>query len=117
MFIEFLFLVTLGIALADMVILIQISTGVGIYFIVVTQLLTGLYGFYRFRRMDFNLFFFLDAELKKGETIVKELWDEAWVLSGVCFLIIPGLVSDIIGALSLVPAIRRFFLEYVTETN
>ncbi|MBT3227235.1 MAG: FxsA family protein [Deltaproteobacteria bacterium] len=115
MFIEFLFLVSLGVALADMIILIQISSGPGIYFIIGSQLLTCGYGIFRIRKLDFNLFFFLDAELKKGEKIVKEIWIEAWILTAVCFLIIPGLVSDIIGGVCLTPAIRRFFLEYVSE--
>lgn len=117
MFFEVLFLVVLGIALADMIVLIQISTGPGITFIIVTQVLSGGYGLFRFWRMDFTLFFFLDAELKKGEKIVKELWDEAWILLAACLLIIPGLVSDIVGALSLVPVIRRFFMDYLLDEN
>jgi UPF0716 family protein affecting phage T7 exclusion len=98
-----------------MIILIQISSGLGTYFIIATQLLTGGYGIFRIRKMDFSLFFFLDAELKKGEKIVKELWEEAWILTAICFLIIPGLVSDIVGGLCLSIHIRRFFLEYVSE--
>lgn len=117
MFIEVLFLIALGIALADMIVLIQISTGIGIYFIIVSQLLSGGFGLFKLRNMDFNLYFFLDAELKKGEKIVKELWEEAWILSAVCLLIIPGLVSDLVGGLCMVPTIRRFFLEYVMEVN
>lgn len=117
MFFEFLFLITLGIALADMIILIPIASGAGIYFIVFSQSLTVGYGIYRLRKLDFSLFFFLDAELKKGERIVKELWEEAWILTAVCYLIIPGYLSDFIGGLCLVPTIRRFFMEYVTETN
>ncbi len=117
MFIEILFLIALGVSLADMIILIQISSGPGIYFIVITQILTTGYGIFRIRKLDFNLFFFLDAELKKGEKIVKELWEEAWILSAVCFLIIPGFFSDIIGGLFLMESVRRFFLEYVLEIN
>ncbi|MBU2648746.1 FxsA family protein [bacterium] len=117
MLIEFLFLISLGIALSDMIILIQISSGPGVYFIIISQLLTGGYGIFRIRKMDFTLFFFLDAELKKGEKIVREIWEEAWILSAVCFLIIPGLVSDIVGGLSLTPVIRRFFLDYVSEVD
>ena len=117
MFIEFLFLITLGIALADMVVLIQVSSGIGIYFIVASQVLTGGYGVFRIKKLDFNLFFFIDTELKKGERIIKEIWEEAWILTAACFLTIPGFVSDLVGALCLVPAIRRFFLEYVSELN
>ncbi len=117
MFIEFLFLIALGVALADMIILIQISAGPGIYFIIGSQLLTCGYGIFRIIKLDFNLFFFLDAELKKGEKIVKEIWVEAWILAAVCFLIIPGLVSDIVGGLCLQPSIRHFFLEYVSEIS
>lgn len=115
--IEFLFLISLGVALSDLVLLIQISSGLGTYFIIFSQFLTGGYGVFRFKKLDFTLFFFLDAELKKGEKIVKELWEEAWILAAVCFLIIPGLVSDIVGGICLTPAIRHFFLEYILESN
>lgn len=117
MFIEFLFLITLGIALADLVVLVQISSGPGIYLIVISQILTGGYGLFRFRKLDFNLYFFLDVELKKGEKIIKELWEDAWILTAACFLIIPGFISDLVGALCFVPSIRHFFLEYVSELN
>jgi len=114
---EFLFLISLGVALTDLILLIQLSSGPGIYFILISQFLTSGYGIFRFRKLDFTLFFYLDAELKKGEKIVKEIWEEAWILSAVCFLIIPGLVSDLVGGLCLTPAIRRFFLEYVSEID
>ena len=117
MFIEFLFFITIGIAFVDMVLLIQISTGIGIYFIVVSQILTGAYGLYRLRKLDFSLYFFLDAELKKGERIVRELWEEVWILTAACFLILPGVISDVVGSLFLIPPIRRFFLDYISELN
>ncbi|MCP4750353.1 MAG: FxsA family protein [Proteobacteria bacterium] len=90
--------------------MLRISSGLGVYLIVVTQVMSALFGWFKLRKMDFNLFFFLDAELKKGENIVKELWEEAWILTAVCLLLLPGFVSDIIGCMFLIPPLRTFFL-------
>jgi len=115
MFIEPLFLIISLVAMMDLFIMLQISNGYGIYFIVLTQLSSGIFAGYHLRKMNFSLFFFIDAELKKGERIVKELWEEAWVLTAYCLLLLPGMISDIIGILLVLPQIRRLWLDYFSD--
>ena len=92
----------------DLFLLIFISQGYGTVFIVFTQTLTAVFGFVKLRALDLNLFFFIEAELKKGQKIVTELWEEVMVLTAVSLLIIPGYFTDLIGILFFVPAIRTF---------
>lgn len=99
----------------DLFILIQVSTGGGIYLIIISQLLSGIFGLYRLRTMDFNLLFFFDAELKKGMKLVRELWEEALVLIAICFLIFPGFITDFIGGVILIPYVRTAFIEILDE--
>ncbi|MBU3917893.1 FxsA family protein [bacterium] len=103
------------IALLDLFILIQISTGGGIYLIIISQLFSGFFGLYKLRKMDFNLLFFFDAELKKGAKLVRELWEEVLVLIALCFLIFPGFLTDFIGGVVLIPYIRNAFMEILDE--
>ncbi len=96
--------------------MLSISTDFGIYLIVATQITSGLFGWFKMRKMDFQLFFFIDAEIKKGENpIVGELWEEALVLAAACLLIIPGFLTDIIGVICWIPQLRLFFIEYLDD--
>ena len=113
MFLEVLFLIILAVGLVDLVVMIEVSNAVGIYFIIASQISSAAFGWYRLRQLDFNLFFYLDAQLKNGQMIIRELWDEAFVLTGACFLIIPGFMSDIIGIIFLIPRFRYIFLEWI----
>lgn len=104
-----------SLTLLDLLILIQSSNGAGIYLIVLTQIASALFGYYRIRKMDFNLFFFLDTELKKNKTIIREVWEEVVLLLSACLLIIPGFVTDFIGLVCLIPQVRNVFLEVLEE--
>ena len=113
MFTGTLIIVLTCLSLLDLIILLLISKGIGIPLIIATQLVTGLWGLWKIKHLDFNLYFFLDAELKKGETIVRELWDEALILVGACMLVIPGFLSDLIGIILQIPLFRAFLLELI----
>lgn len=115
MFIEPLFIIVSIVAIIDLYFMLQISNGYGVYFIVITQSASGLFAAYHLRKMSFSLFFFIDAELKKDEKIVKELWEEAWILTAYCLLILPGLISDIVGILLVLPQVRHFWLDYFSD--
>jgi UPF0716 protein FxsA len=97
----------------DLIILLLISRGIGIPVIIISQSASAAVGIWKIRKMDFNLFFYLDAELKKGEPIVRELWEEALLLTGACLLIVPGFLSDLVGIAFLIPHLRTFCLEFM----
>jgi UPF0716 protein FxsA len=105
-----------GLCLLDLLILVLASRGVGIVIIIVTQLAGALWGGRKIWIMDFNLFFYLDAELKKGEPIVRELWEEATVLTGACLLVVPGFLSDLVGIFFLIPPLRTLVLDIIHES-
>jgi UPF0716 protein FxsA len=113
MFLEILFLIVLAVGIVDLVVMVEVSNAIGIYIVTTSQLLGAAFGWYKLRRLDFNLFFFLDAQLKNNLKIIRELWDEAFVLTGVCFLIVPGFLSDIVGIICLIPKFRFIFLEWI----
>lgn len=104
-----------GLCLLDLLILVLASQGPGILIITITQLSGAIWGGWKISQMDFNLYFYLDAELSKGEPVVKELWEEAIILTGACLLIIPGFLSDLVGIAFLVPPLRTLTLNSIHD--
>ena len=115
MFSWIIILALASLTLLDLFLLVVISRGVGIPIIVVSQLITGLFGWYKIRKMDFSLFFFMDAELRKKTKIVRELWDESLILTGACLLIIPGFLTDCLGIAFFSSYLRNLCLNYFDE--
>ncbi len=101
------------IAFFDLLFLMIFSSGIGILIILLTQLFSAGVGLYLLRKLDFNLFFYIEATFKKKEPIIKELWEEYIYLCGACFLIVPGFLSDIIGFLALIPDTRRLICDFI----
>lgn len=113
MFSRILVAAALALSLLDFLILLLMARGFGIVVISITQGAGFVFGWIKIRRMDFNLFFFLDAEIKKGQPIIRELWEEALVLSAACLLIMPGFLTDLIGIGFLFPQIRELCFQMV----
>jgi UPF0716 protein FxsA len=104
-----------ALSLLDLFILLQLSKGIGVLVIVVSQVLTGLLGWLKIRKMDFGLFFYLDTELKKKTRIIRELWEESLILMGALLLIAPGYLTDLIGIAFILPTLRNLCLEIFEE--
>ncbi len=105
----------IGLVFLDLFILIQVSTGGGVYLIIVSQLISAIWGLYKLKNLDFNLLFYVDAELKKGVKLIRELWEELLILIAVCFLIFPGFLTDFMGGIILIPYVRTAFMEMLDE--
>ena len=95
----------------DLLFFIVIATGIGIPVIIISQLITGCLGWMKIRKLDFNLFFYVEAEFQKGEPIVSEIWDELLLLLGACLLVYPGIITDVVGFPLLFGEIRAVVLD------
>jgi UPF0716 protein FxsA len=90
----------------DLIFMIILATGIGLYFTTFTQILSCGYGFYILRQYDLNTIFYIDTTLKKKEIIVNELWEEFFIIISALFLIVPGFFTDLIGIIYLTPYFR-----------
>lgn len=113
MTIQLIALLTAGISFVDLMFLNLIASGKGILFILLTQFISAGIGGYVVKKVGFNLIFFIDAELKKDTKIIRELWDEFYILIGGCLLFLPGFLTDLAGALLLVKDIRLVILDFL----
>ena len=96
----------------DFLFFMVIATGAGTPAIIISQLLSGGIGWIKIRKLDFNLFFFVEAERKKREPVIPEIWDELLLLSGACLLVYPGIFTDVIGFTLLFRQVRETVLEF-----
>ncbi|MDH5559737.1 MAG: FxsA family protein [Deltaproteobacteria bacterium] len=111
MFIGIVFLFFILIGFVDLVLLIFMAHGgFGVWFLILSQLASLAVGVYHFRKMDANLLFFIDSELQKNIPIVNELWEEAILFTAVILLLIPGILSDLLGYFGLFPFFRNIFV-------
>lgn len=106
-------LIIAAISFVDLLFLTLVSNGKGIILVVLTQLISAIVGVFTIRKIGFNLIFYVDAELKKETKIIRELWDEFYILLGGCLLFLPGFLSDLAGTMLLIKDIRWVILDFL----
>lgn len=105
MFLKLLFLFTL-VPLAELYLLIQIGKVIGAELTIAIVLVTGLVGVSLAKSQGVAVLRRLRDQIALGEVPGGALLDGAFVLVGGILLITPGLVSDVLGFLLLIPLTR-----------
>lgn len=106
MFAKLLLLFTLG-PLVELYLLIELGRRVGTPPTVILVLATGFFGVFLARAQGFLVLRRIVENLRNGEMPGDELLNGVMVLIGGAFLLTPGLISDTVGFLLLVPATRN----------
>lgn len=106
MFAKLLLLFTLG-PLVELYVLIEIGRRVGTGPTIILVLATGFFGVFLARAQGFLALRRIANTLRNGELPGDELLDGVLILVGSAFLLTPGLISDTIGFLLLLPAPRK----------
>ena len=100
-------------SLPDLLILTSLLKGAGIWLFIIFQAAISIYAGHRLRKMDFYLISYIDAERRKGVNIIPELWDELLLLYGVLLMLIPGILTDLVGLLLLFPNLRKGLVSFI----
>ena len=101
------FLAVFGIvALAEMATFFWVESRIGLAWALGIAIATALIGSVLVRRVGLAVWARLRARLGTGEVPGRELSDGAAVLVSGAFLISPGFITDALGFLLLVPAVR-----------
>lgn len=106
MFAKLLLLFTLG-PLVELYLLIELGRRVGTTPTVILVLTTGFLGVFLARAQGFLVLRRIVENLRNGEMPGDELLNGVMILVGGAFLLTPGLISDTVGFLLLVPATRN----------
>lgn len=108
-----LFLLFVGLPLIELAILIQLGQWVGLLPTIGLVVLTGAVGAALARRQGFRVWLAIQDELRRGHMPVGGLMDGLLVLIGGIVLLTPGLITDILGLLLLLPGTRSAFRAYL----
>ncbi len=112
MFLRLLLLFTL-IPLLELYILIKIGSYFGIITTILIVLGTGILGAYLAKQQGFRVWLRIQSGMGQGRFPGNELLDGLLLLVAGIVLITPGLVTDIMGFILLIPATQHMIREWL----
>lgn len=93
--------------LGELYLLLAVSRVIGFWPTVALTLFTGVAGGYLAKREGLRVWRSVNQALARMEVPSTGLLEAALVLAGGIFLITPGVVTDVLGFLALIPTTRR----------
>ncbi len=107
----FLFLVIfVGTPLAELYLLIEVGSVIGAFPTIALALFTAALGGLLVRTQGFEVLFRIQSQVAGGEVPAVEMLEGALLLLVGFALLLPGFVTDAIGFLLLIPALRRWLI-------
>lgn len=100
-------LIMLAFPLVEIALLIKAGRVLGLWGVLALILATGAAGVFVIRTAGLTALQRLFAEFESGGSPVRSMLDQGLKFTGGVLLLLPGLLGDCIGALLLVPPVRR----------
>ena len=108
----YLVLVLLLLPFLEIYSLILVGGAIGVLPTIALVLGLSLFGAYLLREQGLSALFKAQDALAKGEMPVAAMIDGVGLTVAAGLLIAPGLITEVMGFLLLVPAIRRWFMQW-----
>ncbi len=105
----------IGIPLVEILILIKLGEVMGFWPTILLVIGTGFVGAYLARLYGLTIWFQIQQELQMGRMPAEKLVDGLLILVGGIVLLTPGLLTDILGILLLIPMTRQIFKHWLWE--
>ncbi len=100
-------LLLIALPLAEIAVLIQVGSQIGVARTILAILLTGLLGLLMMRHQGFRTLQEAQNAMRRNEPPVRALFDGFCIFIGGVCLLIPGFITDVVGILLLLPPLRR----------
>ncbi|MCK4339030.1 MAG: FxsA family protein [Candidatus Cloacimonetes bacterium] len=104
-----LFLIFTLVPLIELAILIRIGSYIGFWNTIGIIILTGICGAFLAKQQGFWVINAIKRDISNAVFPADKLFDGALILVGATLLITPGLLTDILGILCLIPVTREVF--------
>lgn len=91
----------------ELYLLVILATYTSIAFAIGLSILTGLVGGMLARMEGFQVLLRINQAMQEGRMPNKELLDGVFILIGGIVLLTPGIITDVLGFLCLIPATRQ----------
>ncbi len=108
MLIQLLLLFTI-VPLMELFLLIEVGKIVGTLPTILLVAATGFFGVLLARSQGMQILYRMQREIQGGSLPGEELLDGACILVGGAFLLTPGLITDLLGFVLLIPTTRSLF--------
>ena len=101
--------------IAELYILLEIGRRVGIYLTIGIVIVTGVTGAYLVKYQGFYVLYKIKSQMNEGIVPTDSLFEGLIILVGGIFLITPGIMTDIIGFLLVIPQSRSIVFGYLKK--
>ena len=99
--------------LIELSLLIELGRHIGFAPTLAIVIITGVIGAYLAKYEGFKVIYRIRQELRNGRIPAEGLIDGAIILAGGLLLLTPGLLTDTIGFLALIPFTRKYLKHYL----
>lgn len=114
---RFLFLIFLVIPLVEIYFLIQVGQVIGAVWTIFLVVATAVLGAFLLRLQGFQTLQRAQASMARGEIPAKEMLEGLCLLVSGALLLTPGFVTDSLGFLLLLSAVRQAMIVYLLKNN
>ncbi|WP_077368438.1 FxsA family protein [Anaerosalibacter sp. Marseille-P3206] len=97
----------------DLYILIKASQNMGFWTTILLIIATGIAGYYLARSEGKVVISSINRQLSQGNIPSDDLLTGLCIIIGGVFLVVPGIVTDIIGITMIFPGTREFYKNYI----
>lgn len=108
-----LLLLFISIPLIEVLILIKLGSLFGFWPTIFLVIGTGILGAYLAKLYGLSIWYQIQEDLQAGRMPADKLVDGLLILIGGIVLLTPGLLTDILGILLLIPYTRNFFKKFM----
>lgn len=99
----------------DLYILIKASQNMGFWTTIFLIVATGIAGYYLARSEGKVVISSINRQLSQGNLPSDDLLTGLSIIIGGVFLVVPGIVTDIIGITMILPGTREFYKNYIKK--
>ena len=111
----FLLLLFIGVPLVEIAVFIQVGDVIGLWPTLAIVVLTAIAGSLLLRLQGASVLMRAQQALSRGEMPLAEVFDGACLLVAGALLLTPGFVTDTLGALLFVPAVRTALRRFLAR--
>ena len=104
-------LIFIGLPIFEIWILIKLGSTIGFWGTLFLVFGTAILGIIHIRMQGFGLIFNLQKKLLSGQKAIPELVEGVGLLISGFFFIVPGIITDLIGLIFLIPITRKYILK------
>jgi len=112
---QIVFLLVLIVPFAEIYLLLEVGSIIGALPTIFLVVFTAVLGAWLLRQQGFSTFQKFQASLAQGEIPAYEMIEGPIILLGGALLLTPGFITDLLGFVCLIPALRKKVAQFVLE--